>query len=118
MKKVMNSVKKLKDVIQKYPETSALIIGLVIGITCFGLSLTETLGRPGEMIEKIVNILFSLILCVLCVGGLFFCMALEIFGEKNYKELSEKALASEIKLIINTGLIQSGAAKTAADLIK
>ena len=116
MKSSIKSVKKLWIKIQTYPETAALIVGIIFGAACFIALMCAMHGQKG-ILEMITLIIETFLLSFLCVGGLFFYMAVMIFSEKKMKDLNRAALDSGIKVMINQALIDSGAAKTKADLL-
>ncbi|HBA36314.1 TPA: hypothetical protein DCZ15_00395 [Candidatus Falkowbacteria bacterium] len=118
---VLSSPRRLKELTQKYPETCSLVVGSLCAIAIIAVFITKLTVPAQWNFDAFANFLFDFIfilLMSLCVGGLSYFMAIMMFGEKKSEELSQAALKNEIKLIINTGLINSGAAKTADDLIK
>jgi hypothetical protein len=109
MKKIL---KRLWNLVQSKPEVSALIVSAIITIP---MTILFIISIPDKSLFNVVSASFMMLTCV---GGLFWFCFVMVFGEKLQRELSQKALKSELEVMINQSLIENGSIKTEEDFVK
>ena len=87
---------------QNKPEKAALIAAAIIVIP---MATLLTLFLPDK---SLFNLIFAPIIVLFGVGGTFWFGFAMTFGEKKSRELSERALKSELEVMINQSLIENG----------
>lgn len=114
-------MRKVKEFIQENPEKSALVLAMILVLPMFVWAIFIT-PFPKELnfdsvFELISTVIFQLLTFV-CVGGLFWFMFAMLFGEKKQRELSERALKSEMTVMINQALIENGSITKPEQMVK